>query len=275
MIVMQKNHIHITVDVEEWFHSNWFDVPDVIERYYKGKYPKTDVVKTTKELVDTFDSYGVETTFFVLGETATKYPAIIEILSDSQHEIACHGWYHNKIYDDLTEFKKDVLRFKKDICPFSQGFRFPNFGYSNEKFKFLSEEGFKYDSSIVPCLNIPGWYGNFKSPLKPYNLNLGDGRFIMEFPMSVLPYLRLPGAGGWFLRNISYQWSKTVLKFSLKKNGYGMIYVHPWEISKSNPHIKEIPFHVFRNTGQKLFKNLKNLIETFSENEFVNISSEL
>jgi peptidoglycan-N-acetylglucosamine deacetylase len=276
MISMNKNNIYITVDVEEWFHTNWFDVPKLLEEYYDGIYPKNDVVETTEQLVDTFNSYDIKTTFFVLGETAKRYPEIMEVLKSSEHEIACHGWHHNKKYDIINEFKKDVLKFKNEIYPDAKGFRFPNFSYSTEKFKFILKEGFEYDSSIVPCLSIPGWYGNFNSLTKPYNLNFDGELSLMEFPMSVLPYLRLPGAGGWFLRNVGYQWTKNVVKFSLKKTGYGMIYIHPWEISDSNPkNIKDIKFHVFRNTGHKALNNLKKLIETFSGNEFLTISEGL
>lgn len=270
-----NNQIYMTVDVEEWFHSSWFDVPEVIGNYYNGEYPETDVVKATNELVELFNNYEVNATFFVLGETAEKYPEIVDILESSQHEIACHGWYHNKIYEDFTEFKMDVLRFKQDIYSKVKGFRFPNFGCSDEKFKFLFEQGFEYDSSVVPCLNIPGWYGDPKSPITPHKLDLGDGQVMNEFPMCVLPYLRLPGAGGWFLRNFGYHWTKNIVKFSLKKTGYGMIYIHPWEISDSNPNIKDIPFHVFRNTGNETLKKLKYLMETFAENEFTTISNSL
>ena len=188
---MSKNKVFITVDVEEWFHTNWVDIPNIIRQHYGGEYPRTDVVKKTKELVDTFDSYGAKATFFVLGETAKKYPEIIEILDDSTHEIACHSWYHNKACNDLKEFKKDILKFKKEIYPTTQGFRFPNFSYSKEKFKIILKEGFTYDSSYVPCRNIPGWYGNSQSPIKPHKLDLGEDISINEFPISVVPHLRL------------------------------------------------------------------------------------
>lgn len=273
---MQENQIHITVDVEEWFHTNWFDVSKCIKDNYGGVYPKSDVVTTTEKLVDMFNYYDAKVTFFVLGETAEKYPEIMEILTASDHEIASHGWFHNKKYENIEDFKNDVLKFKNKIYPEAKGFRFPNFGYSTEKFEFIVKNGFNYDSSIVPCLKIPGWYGNSNSPITPYDLDLNSNMSIKEFPMTVMPFLRLPGAGGWFLRNAGYQWTKYVVKLALMRTGYGMIYIHPWEISDSNPkNINDIPFHVFRNTGHKTFNNLKKLIETFSGNQFLTISDSL
>lgn len=260
--------LSFTVDVEEWFHTNWFNANELIKKYYDGKEPETDVLKKTEELVTLFDDYEIKGTFFILGETAEKYPEIIELLENSANELACHGYYHNKNYENPFEFKKDLQKFKNEIQSDLKGFRFPNFDYSKEKLEILVEEGFTYDSSVVPSLNIPGWYGNPNSEIKPYYLNLNNGKQIFEFPLSVLPGLRLPGSGGWFLRNLGYLWTKTVIKFALKKTGHGVFYIHPWEISNNNPKLNEISFHVYRNTGSKTFKNLKKLIETFSEIQF-------
>lgn len=266
--------LSITVDVEEWFHSNWFNAQNIISKHYNGKEPVTDVLKRTNELANLFNEYEIKGTFFVLGETAKKYPEIIELLESSPNELACHGFYHNKVYTDLLEFKKDLQKFKKEISSDLNGFRFPNFDYSKEKLEIIAEEGFKYDSSVVPCLNIPGWYGNPSSTIKPYCIHLNSGKHIFELPLSVLPYLRLPGGGGWFLRNLGYLWTKTVLKLSLKKMGYGTIYIHPWEISDKNPKLDEISFHVFRNTGTKTLNNLKKLIENFLESEFISLADQ-
>lgn len=266
--------LSITVDVEEWFHSNWFDAEKIINENYGGKVPKTDALKKTEQLVGLFDDYNVNGTFFVLGETAESYPEIIEILQSSPNEIACHGFYHNKKYENALEFKKDIQKYKDEIMFDLKGFRFPNFDYSMEKLETLLKEGFQYDSSIVPCLKIPGWYGNQDAPMKPFNMPLTNGKKILEFPLSVLPFLRLPGGGGWFLRNFGLLWTKTVLKYSLKKTGYGVIYIHPWEISDKNPEFDDISFHVFRNSGIKTLNNLKKLIEYFSESELISLSDQ-
>lgn len=267
--------IFLTVDVEEWFHTNWFDSDGVIKKYYDGKEPKTDVLNMTKELIDLFDNYDVKATFFLLGETAVKYPDLIDILERSQHELACHGFYHNKIYSDDNDFLKDVQRFKKEVKYDVQGFRFSNFGYSDKKLQILVKEGFSYDSSVVPCLKIPGWYGESDAPTEPYKKKIGDEMSINEFPLSVMPYLRLPGGGGWFLRNISYLWTKFLIKSAIKNSGYGMLYIHPWEISDNNPKFKEIPFHVFRNTGNYTFKGLNKIITSLSGFNFLTLSEYL
>lgn len=265
-------NIFLTVDVEEWFHSNWFYVNKVISKYYGNNEPITDVLSTTQSLIELFDKHNARATFFLLGKTAIKYPALIDILEQSPHELACHGFYHNKIYSDDNEFQRDVKRFKNEVKADVNGFRFSNFGYTDKKLQILVKEGFSYDSSVVPCLKIPGWYGESDAPLAVYEKKIGDGMSITEFPLSVMPYLRLPGSGGWFLRNIGYMWTKFVVKSAMMNSGYGMIYIHPWEISTKNPNFKEIPFHVFRNAGNPTFKNLEKLIVNFSGHDFITLS---
>ena len=268
---MEKT-ISITIDVEEWFHTRLFNVEKVIQEYYDGEYPETDVVDCVKKLIHLFNKYNLKVTFFILGETAEKYPDLISIIEEKDHEIASHGYHHNRRYNDLNQFKNDIRKFKSKITNDVTGFRFPNFNISQKKLKILAEEGFTYDSSIVPCRNIPGWYGNPKLPLEPFKYNFNQGH-IMEFPIAVSPRLRLPGGGGWYLRNVGYWWTKNVVKSLLKKTGFVVIYFHPWEISHENPRLRGIPFHVFRNTGKKCYKNLCKLIETFSDNDFVRLDS--
>ena len=160
--------ISITVDVEEWFHTEWFNVEKIINTYYDGKYPKTDVVDCVKNLIELFDRYAVNATFFVLGETIERYPNLIHIIKNHNHEIACHSYYHNKKYGDIESFKEDIKKFKKDIYSDAMGFRFPNYKTSNELFKIIKVEEFSYDSSIVPCRKIPGWYGGSNFPINPF-----------------------------------------------------------------------------------------------------------
>jgi len=258
--------LSVTVDVEEWFHTDFFDVEKVINKHYDGEYPNTDVIENVEKLIKLFDKNDVEATFFVLGETAEKYDELLPLLEETDHEIACHGYYHNKKYDDLSNFREDLKKFKTNIEDDVVGFRYPNYNISDEKLKIIQEIGFKYDSSIVPCRNIPGWYGNPKLPLKPYRIEL-NGKDLIEMPVSVSPSLRLPGAGGWYLRNVGYWWTKHVLKSTIKKTSQGVLYLHPWELSDNNPVHEEIPFHVFRNCGKKSEKRLKKILRFFDKRD--------
>ena len=268
--------INITVDIEEWFHTEWFNVEKVINKYYDGKYPKTDVEDCTKKLIELFNRNNVKATFFVLGETAERYPSLISLNKQNKHEIACHGYYHNK-YNSVEFFRKDIKIFKKNIYADIKGFRFPYFYFSEEKLGVLADENFQYDSSVVPCRRIPGYYGRSDLSIKPFEYQLSKNS-IKEFPVAVSPWLRLPGGGGWFFRNVGYRWTQRIVKSSLKKVGYANIYIHPWEFSENNPVFKEIPFHVYRRTGEYCLKGLEKFILYFSDNgssKFLDIGSSL
>ena len=61
--------------------------------------------------------------------------------------------------------------------------------------------------------------------------------------------LRVPGGGGYYFRNLGYRWTKWVLLSSLKRLGYAVFYIHPWELSDHNPKDTGAPFYTFRRTG--------------------------
>jgi polysaccharide deacetylase family protein (PEP-CTERM system associated) len=270
----------ITVDVEEWYHSQWFDVNKIT------KDPPSLCAKDTDQVIGLFKALGVQATFFVLGEIAERWPSLVEKIVEAGHEVACHGYTHFSVGElGRQEFSNQIKKARASIEHVAGqkilGYRAPNFGISCDLANFLEEAGFYYDSSIMPCLKIPYWYGQPTAPLTPYRpsrLNIckrDENRDFWEVPISVLPFLRFPGGGGWFLRNIGYPWTRTVVK-SLLKRGPAVIYVHPWELSDNNPRFKSIPAHVFRRTGQYVRNAVKNLvrsvearpisIETFLEN---------
>ena len=265
----KKKYLTITVDVEEWFHSNWFDANRIIKTYYDGKIPLSDVVDTIERIIGMFDFFDIRATFFVVGGTAERYPCIIDMIRDAGHELASHGYFHQFDNMDFGVFREHLQRFKKNVYAHPKGFRFPNYIFLADALKVLCDEGFLYDSSVVPSHNIPGWYGDPHAPLEPYVHALDDHRGIMEFPISVLPYLRFPGAGGWFLRNMSFLWTFNVINAQLQRFGYANIYFHNWEVSHKNPKQDGIPFHVFRNTGTPMMKRIGLLLKLWKRMDSV------
>ncbi len=259
---MNKKTITITVDVEEWFHSNWFDADHIINKYYHDKIPKSDVVESIKKLNQLFNKHNVQATFFVLGETAIRYPEIIDLIKDNGHELSSHGFHHDWDSNDLNEFKDQIQRFKSQVFAHPLGFRFPNYDFSDSIIGVLEDEGFLYDSSVVPSFNLPGWYGDIDAPTKPYEISKSNTKngSLIEFPISVYPLIRLPGSGGWFFRNMGLFWTTMLLVSQSQVNTYANFYIHSWEVSSNNPIHSEIPFHVFRNTGNHCVKQVDRLL---------------
>jgi polysaccharide deacetylase family protein (PEP-CTERM system associated) len=250
----------LTVDVEEWFASKF------IELTAEERAKPTDFEEPMTFLLDLLAEAGVRGTFFWLHHTARKYPAVIRRCIAEGHEIALHGDDHDGIPDLGEEGFRDMLRrmraaFRSDFGVELQGYRAPNFGISPRGLEILTEEGYRYESSMVPCLPIPGWYGSPGTPVVPHR---HEGGALWEFPVSVHPWLRLPGGGGYYFRNLGYHWTRWVLLASLRRKDYAMFYIHPWELSLRNPSLDGVPFYTFRRTGDWTRNRLGRLLRVVS-----------
>jgi polysaccharide deacetylase family protein (PEP-CTERM system associated) len=259
--------IAVTVDVEEWYHSMWFNINDITSN------PPSLCRRDLDSVLDFFRELDITATFFVLGEIAEKLPELVERIASDGHEVACHGYFHDCANNFKSQKFREQIRKAKNITERILGrnvlgYRAPNYGIRTEAVNILESLGFRYDSSVVPCLQIPGWYGLPFAPLTPYRPSRKDvskedlDRDFWEFPVAVFPGLRLPGGGGWFLRNFGSAWTKTIVKL-LSSKGVVVIYVHPWEVSDCHPHLKGVPFHVFRRAGKYVRTAIRRLVNDF------------
>lgn len=63
-----------------------------------------------------FAESGVHATFFTLGWVAHRYPALIRRIVDAGHEIASHGWDHQRVFTmDAGLFRADLARARAAI----------------------------------------------------------------------------------------------------------------------------------------------------------------
>lgn len=255
--------------MEEWYHSRWFNVSEVLNNQSNG--PSSLSEGDLDPLLSLFKNLKISSTFFILGNIAERLPRLIEKILAEGHEIGCHGYDHNSVHElGSAAFKEHVEKSRRTLWKVTRetplGYRAPNFRITTQAINILEDIGFRYDSSIVPCLKVPGWYGYPSAPLIPYRPNRQDmckinpDREFFEVPIAVHPFLRLPGGGGWYLRNLGYSWTKTIVK-SLLKRGPVTLYIHPWETSNKNSRIKSIPLHVFRRTGQYVTNAIRDLVK--------------
>jgi polysaccharide deacetylase family protein (PEP-CTERM system associated) len=199
--------------------------------------PSDAVVKNTECFLEIFAQYNVNATFFILGEVAQKFPSLIKRIAESGHEIAVHGFYHKQIFKLTQEqFRREVTDCKKlleDITSYSVvGHRAPAFSimpHTHWALEVLSQEGFKYDSSIYPISGKRyGWPGFSKGICR---LNLSRGLSIIEVPMSTITIFgkALPVAGGGYIRHFPYYITKKAIE-RIQKTRPAVIYMHPYEI---------------------------------------------
>src|SRR5581483_2309755 len=145
----------MSVDVEDYFQVSAFDA--VVSRAAWESF-ESRVVANTHRLLELFAEAGVRSTFFVLGWVAERYPGLVRDIAALGHEVASHGYNHQRLYW-LTpaQCREDVRRAKAvledaigtPVC----GFRAPSYSIvasSLWALDTLIEEGYVYDTSIFP-----------------------------------------------------------------------------------------------------------------------------
>lgn len=150
------NHA-LTVDLEEWFHVRGMPPAD---------YPRR-ARPATLRLLDLLGD--VKATFFVLGCVARRDPALIREVVAAGHEIASHGFGHERV-DTLTpeEFRADLRRSIDAIGLPPAGYRAPEWSRAPWMLRILEEEGFAYDSSVLSLRPRPYRKGRlWEMPVSP------------------------------------------------------------------------------------------------------------
>jgi polysaccharide deacetylase family protein (PEP-CTERM system associated) len=260
----------LTVDVEDYFHVSAF--AGSIKRSDWDKYPLR-VVNNTQRLLELFDSSGIKATFFVLGWVAERVPDLVREIAARGHEVACHGYSHQLIYDQTpAEFREETLRSKALLEDIIQA---PVYGYRAASYSIterslwaldvLVEAGFTYDSSIFPIHHDR--YGMPGTPEEPYQLVSPAGQSVVEFPLSTARILgvRMPVAGGGYFRLYPYMLTKFGLSRINCSNRPFIFYMHPWEIDPHQPRIDAglvSRFRHYNNLG-RFEGRLRRLMEDF------------
>ncbi|MBI3551233.1 MAG: DUF3473 domain-containing protein [Elusimicrobia bacterium] len=266
MATTSPPRLFLTVDVEEWFASK--ELVRVGDD--SGLRAASDIAETTSHILDSFARAGFVGTFFLLLDIARRHPELVERMTREGHEVALHGETHEHLSrvgdaDFAAMLGRSRGFFQDRFGVRLQGYRAPYFSIDEPKLARLKTAGFSYDSSVFPCLPIPGWYGSWRAPLTPYRIGRRlheiepQGAF-MEFPLSVHPALRLPGLGGYYFRNLGLGWSLRVMKGCLTRLGYAMFYLHPWELSDRLPADAGLPFYMRRRAGAWARESLDRLL---------------
>lgn len=229
------------MDVEEHFHVNAFE--RFIDRADWASQPSR-AEASTEVLLDLLARHGATGTFFVVGWLADRKPGLVRRIAEAGHEIASHSWWHRRV-TTLTpaEFRADVVQAKARLEEISgravHGFRAPSFSIvpgTEWAFDILLETGHTYDSSVFP-IRRPG-YGWPGAPTVPYDIVRPSG-VLREYPMTTLDLLglRLPAAGGGYLRQLPYGLIRRAFLGHQVRGEPGMFYIHPWEVDPGQPRI--------------------------------------
>lgn len=234
----------LSVDVEDYFQVEAF--AGQVSRESWDKWPSR-VVANTQRVLDLFDQYQANGTFFFVGWVAARFPHLVREVQARGHELACHSYWHRTVYSlSPEEFREDTRRAKHVIEDASgaaiTGYRAPSWSITKDclwALDILAEEGFSYDSSIYPIHH--DLYGVPGAKRFPYTHKCKNGLELIEFPPATLRFLstNFPVAGGGYLRIFPTAYTEMAFrKFERIYRERLVVYLHPWELDPEQPRIQ-------------------------------------
>jgi len=229
----------LTVDVEDYFQvsalaphiarADWERIPCRVER-------------NVETILSLFAESGARATFFTLGWTAERYPALVKRIVAQGHELASHGYGHLRIHEQTPqEFTQDIARAKALLEDLSgtevKGYRAPSFSIGRRTlwaFERIAQAGYRYSSSVYPVQH--DLYGMPDAPRFAYRPRAD----LLEIPVTTAAVLNrnLPAGGGGYFRLLPYAVSRALLRRVNRVDARpGIFYFHPWEIDPAQPRV--------------------------------------
>lgn len=251
----------LSVDVESFGHLPAY-------RQASGTLSDPEVgLSAVDGLLDAFEAHDAETTFFFVSEIAADRPALVERTVEAGHEIASHTHRHVHLSELSPEERREELVTSRDVLERAAGasvtgFRAPSFDVAPGHFAALAEAGYEYDSSVVPCRRIPGWYGGewrVRRPCRAADLVDDAPPSLRELPVAVMPGLRLPLTGTW-LRFFGVEYAVFGMRLLARRGVAPVLYVHPWEFADL-PAVEGVPRRVYWRTGDWMWRALETILD--------------
>jgi polysaccharide deacetylase family protein (PEP-CTERM system associated) len=248
----------MSVDVEDYFQVGAFE--HTIRRDDWERWPCR--IEANMDLIlALFQRHDVRATFFALGWIAERYPGVVKRLVAAGHELASHGYGHQRA-SDLTreQFRQDVDRAKKLLEDLGGvpvvGYRAPSFSIGRQNLwalEVLAETGHRYSSSIYPIAH--DHYGMVEAPRFPYRPD--HCPTLLEMPPTTVDWRgrNLPAAGGGYFRLLPYRASRWLIgRVNRLDRRPAMFYFHPWEVDPGQPRVSGAPlksrFRHYVNLGR-------------------------
>ena len=175
-------------------------------------------------VLEILEELDIRITFFIVGKDAEseenrKY---LRMITERGHEVGNHSYHHESWLQTYSyeQVEEEIIKAEEVITeatgqkPF--GFRGPGFSWSVDLLKVLEKRGYLFDASTLPTYLGPlarkyyFWksdlskeekkarkelFGKFSEgfrSLKPYYWDLGDGKKIMEIPVTTMPVFKVP-----------------------------------------------------------------------------------
>lgn len=246
----------MTIDVEDYFQVSAF-APHIARSEWNTR--ECRVERNIDIILELLDKHHTKATFFTLGWIAERYPQLVRKIVNHGHELASHGYGHERASDQTPEaFFSDINLAKillEDLSGHEvTGYRAPSFSIGKGNlwaYDSLQRAGYRYSSSIYPIAH--DHYGMPDSPRFAYEVRPG----LMEIPITTLRLFErnFPSSGGGYFRLLPYSLSRWMIRRVNAQDGQaGIFYFHPWEIDTEQPRVGGINaktrFRHYVNIGQ-------------------------
>jgi len=229
----------LTIDVEDYFQVSAF-APHI--RRSEWDSMECRVERNIERILALLADVNATATFFTLGWIAERYPQMVRRLADAGHELASHGFGHQRASAQArNEFLADIRLAKailEDITGRDvRGYRAPSFsvGAANPwAFDAIAEAGYRYSSSIYPIRH--DHYGMPGAPRFAHEVRPG----LLEIPVATVRLLRCnwPAGGGGYFRLLPYALSRwSIRRINAHEQQPAMFYFHPWELDADQPRV--------------------------------------
>ena len=259
----------MSVDIEEYFQVGAFE--DTVARADWDTIASR-VEGNTGRVLDLYAAADVKATFFTLGWVAERHPQLIERIVREGHELASHGYAHDRVHTFTPEqFRADLRRARgllEDAGGVAvQGYRAPSFSIGKANawaLQVLADEGYAYSSSVAPIAHDHyGWPDAPRFAHRPVT-----GSDLIEVPITTARVGgRLMSFGGGFFRLLPYAFAHWAMGQVNRSEGQpAVFYFHPWEVDPEQPRVGGAPLRSrvrhYTNLGAMAGK-LRRLLANF------------
>jgi polysaccharide deacetylase family protein (PEP-CTERM system associated) len=178
---------------------------------------------------------------------AERNPALIRRIADEGHEVASHGWDHDRVFTMTPDaFRADLKRARIALEDASgqrvTGYRAPSFSIDQRTpwaHQVLAEEGYAYSSSVAPLVH--DHYGWADAPKYAYRPVAGSDLIELPITLADVAGRKITTGGGFFRLFPAAITDRAVARANRDEHRPAVFYFHPWEVDPDQPRVARAP----------------------------------
>ena len=284
MIINDRRLVILSMDIEDWYHLDYFNSSDCNKNY--------SLLDGIDIYLQILEEHNVPSSFFVLGEIAQSLSSGLNTIINNKNDIGSHGWDHRRpITMSNAEFNDSLIKSKQTIeniiSTSVEGYRASCFSLDRERLDQVQKAGYSYDSSridfgvhpLYQTINMDGY------ELVVPNVFRNNNFFEFQVTTNLVFGKNIPISGGGYLRLLPWYISQRLIKPYLNQGELYILYIHPFELSsKRNPPFpsttkwyNRFRFGMGRSTVPEKLSRLINLLKEsgYSFTTFSSLRKEL